>query len=124
MTMTSIGEMAMIGRLWPKSSLKGVDAVEASAIFAKDCGLRFWRELLDVIQHDLHHRLVRARERAHRPVGTDHETAPAKGRVGDVQVTVEVFGDPLIPFGLRYHGGELAGNVGVLGELVQILLPG
>jgi hypothetical protein len=56
--------MAMDERLWPKSPSESIDAVEASAIFAKDCGLRFRRELLDVINHDVHHRFVLARERA------------------------------------------------------------
>src|ERR1700678_876373 len=112
MTMTSIGEMAMHDRLWPEASLMGADAVEASAILTQNRGLGFCRELLHVINHDVHYRLVLAREGAHRPIGTDHETAPAKRRVGDVKVAVEVTGTPVIPFRLRHHGGELAGNVG------------
>src|SRR5271154_3255999 len=124
MTMTSIGEMAMHDRLWPEASLMGADAVEASAVIAQNCSLRFCGEFLHIINYDLHHRLVLARERAHWPIGTDHETAPSKCGAGDIQVAVEVTGAPLIPFRLRHHGRKLAGNVRQFRQLVQILLPG
>src|SRR5207248_9851488 len=81
------------------------------------------RTLFQILDDGRHRRLVVAGDKAHGPVGSNHQTLRAKAVERDVEVRAKVGGRPAPPVRFGDQAGGLRAYVRMRGERAQIARP-